>query len=85
MSIKFLLLGGGEFWVFGGGECRFSFYGREDFSDLLLFPEETPHKENFRVGSYRVGFPRCFFCVFMCFFALESQHKLQSAPAEAPK
>ena len=25
--------GGGVFWVFGGGECRFYFYGREDFSD----------------------------------------------------
>ena len=28
MSVKFLLLGGG---VGGGGECRFYFYGREDF------------------------------------------------------
>ena len=31
MSIKFLVLGGG-YWVFflgGGGECRFYFYGRE--------------------------------------------------------
>ena len=37
MSIKFLVLagGGGEFWVLGGGgECRFYFYGREDFSEL---------------------------------------------------
>ena len=33
MSIKFLVLGGGVFWVFGGGECRFYFYGRTDFSD----------------------------------------------------
>ena len=32
MSTKFLLLGGGV-WG-GGGECRFYFYGREDFSDL---------------------------------------------------
>ena len=31
MSIKFLVLGGGVFWVWGGGECRFYFYGREDF------------------------------------------------------
>ena len=30
MSIKFRVLGG-VFW--GGGECRFYFYGREDFSD----------------------------------------------------
>ena len=29
MSVKFLLLGGG----LGGGECRFYFYGREDFSE----------------------------------------------------
>ena len=37
MSIKFLLL----FWVFwggGGGECRFYFCGREDFSDLIPDP-----------------------------------------------
>ena len=34
MSVKFLLLGGGVFWVLGGGgKCRFYFYGREDFSD----------------------------------------------------
>ena len=32
MSIKFLVFGGG-FWVWGG-ECRFYFYGRGDFSDL---------------------------------------------------
>ena len=37
MSIKFLVLGGGGvFWVLGGGECRFYFYGREDFSELNL-------------------------------------------------
>ena len=34
MSIKFLVLGGGVFCVLGGGECRFYFYGRADFSDL---------------------------------------------------
>ena len=38
MSIKFLVLGGGGilgfgFWGGGGGECRFYFYGRADFSD----------------------------------------------------
>ena len=33
MSIKFLVRGGGVFWVLGGGECRFYFYGRADFSD----------------------------------------------------
>ena len=35
MSIKFLVLGGGGilgFWG-AGGECRFYFYGRGDFSD----------------------------------------------------
>ena len=25
--------GGGVFWVLGGGECRFYFYGRGDFSE----------------------------------------------------
>ena len=30
---KFLVLGGGGIWVFGGGECRFYFYGRADFSE----------------------------------------------------
>ena len=39
MSIKFLLLGGGGvFWVLGGGGCRFYFYGREDFSECIIFP-----------------------------------------------
>ena len=34
MSIKFLVLGGGGYFGFwGGGKCRFYFYGREDFSD----------------------------------------------------
>ena len=37
MSIKFLLLGGGGC---GGGECRFYFSGREDFSDKLT-PKEA--------------------------------------------
>ena len=34
MSIKFLVLGGGILGFLGGGECRFYFYGREDFSDI---------------------------------------------------
>ena len=36
MSIKFLVLGGwGGILAFGGGgECRFYFYGRADFSDF---------------------------------------------------
>ena len=35
MSIKLRVLGGGGvFWVLGGGgECRFYFYGRADFSE----------------------------------------------------
>ena len=32
MSIKFLVLGGGILGL-GGGECRFYFYGRADFSE----------------------------------------------------
>ena len=35
MFIKFLLLGGGGLLGFGG-ECRFYFYGREDFSEQHL-------------------------------------------------
>ena len=36
MSIKFLVLGGGgDFGFGGGGERRFYFYGRGDFSDLF--------------------------------------------------
>ena len=38
MSIKFPVLGGGGGILGfggGGGKCRFYFYGREDFSDLL--------------------------------------------------
>ena len=33
MTIKFLVLGGGGYFEFGGwgGECRFYFYGRGDF------------------------------------------------------
>ena len=30
VSVKFPVFGGG----FGGGECRFYFYGRADFSEL---------------------------------------------------
>ena len=33
MSTKFLVLGGEGVLGFGGGECRFYFYGRGDFSD----------------------------------------------------
>ena len=27
--------GGGDFGFWGGGECRFYFYGREDFSEIV--------------------------------------------------
>ena len=42
MSIEFLVLGGGGILgFFGGGECRFYFYGREDFSGFRsLFPRK---------------------------------------------
>ena len=36
MSIKFLVLEGGGILGLGGGECRFYFCGRGDFSDLCL-------------------------------------------------
>ena len=36
MSIKFLVLGGGGYFGFGGGgRCRFYFYEREDFLTIL--------------------------------------------------
>ena len=37
-SIKFLVLGGGYFGCLGGGECRFYFYGRADFSETSVLP-----------------------------------------------
>ena len=43
MSVKFLLLGGGFF----GGECRFYFYGREDFSEILI----RYHNSKLRYGK----------------------------------
>ena len=38
MSIKFRVLGGGGgiLGLGGGGECRFYFYGRADFSEVLI-------------------------------------------------
>ena len=50
MSIKFLV-GGGGYFGFGGGECRFYFYGRADFSESIaqrvfaLLTPEIPHPE----------------------------------------
>ena len=46
MSIKFRVLGGGVFWVLGGGgECRFYFYGRGDFSDKMRFAKRGSVRE----------------------------------------
>ena len=41
MSIKFLVFRGGGILGLGGGKCRFYFYGREDFSDLLIQNNKT--------------------------------------------
>ena len=38
MSIKHLVLGGGGYFAFGGGECRFYFYGHKDFSEIIRGP-----------------------------------------------
>ena len=49
MSIKFLVLGGGGvFWVFlgGGGECRFYFYGRADFSEQRVEHWAAPQRNH---------------------------------------
>ena len=46
MSIKFLVLGGGGYLVFfwGGGKCRFYFYGHEDFSEnYSIFKKKKSH------------------------------------------
>ena len=41
MPKKFLVLGGCFGFFFGGGKCRFYFYGREDFSDLRVPQRES--------------------------------------------
>ena len=48
MSIKFRVLGGGGFW--GGGECRFYFYGRGDFSENPLRKRFENHISLTRAG-----------------------------------
>ena len=40
-------LGGGVFW-FGGGECRFYFYGREDFSEIRIGVKDRIAKRYYR-------------------------------------
>ena len=48
MSIKFLIFsGGGVFWVWGGGECRFYFHGRADSSEKFQ-PKFSEHF--FKIG-----------------------------------
>ena len=52
MSVKFLVLGG--ILGLGGGECRFYFYGRADFSELQTSSVRSPRKTNFRgEGTFR--------------------------------
>ena len=43
MSVKFPFFGGG-FWGGGGGECRFYFYGRADFSDISFHNKTCDNK-----------------------------------------
>ena len=67
MSIKFLVLGGGVFWVFfGGGGGRYYFYGRADFSDFTFsrnskWPNRTgnPAVLHCRSTVCRTTFPAC--------------------------
>ena len=56
MSIKFLVLGGGVFWVLGGGSADFIFMGARIFLSnervkrppgALLISEAAPHKTTF--------------------------------------
>ena len=42
--------GGGVFWVLGGGECRFNFYGRADFSEKGL-----NHRSQSELRTEKVG------------------------------
>ena len=79
MSIKFLVLGGGVFWVLGGGEGRFYFYGRGDFSEIHIppcwrvprmaapggFPSEFRAKSEFRANSEQAS-QTLYFLVILC-------------------
>ena len=52
MSIKFLVLGGGGYFGFwGGGGCRFYFYGRGDFSDLRPSDDNVSRDMGYRSDS----------------------------------
>ena len=46
MSIKFFVSGGGGIFGFGGGGCRFYFYGRGHFSDFALLTETIGNGRN---------------------------------------
>ena len=46
MSIKFLFSGGGGYFGFWWGECRFYFYGRADFSDCSFDQDVAPPRTN---------------------------------------
>ena len=56
MSIKFLVLGGGGILGFGGGECRFYFYGRADFSE---FAASWKEQEGKATGGYEASRRTC--------------------------
>ena len=43
--------GGGYFGLWGGGECRLYFYGREDFSDFNIFNHPHPLKSLGKKGK----------------------------------
>ena len=54
MSIKFLVLGGGGYFGFwGGGGCRFYFYGRADFSELLKRCVLSTHPKTQTISALR--------------------------------
>ena len=64
MSIKFRVLGGG---VGGGGECRFYFYGREDFSEQWGRSDVVDPTEQPKPSLLDWGFGR-----MLCFFPRET-------------
>ena len=71
MSIKFLVLGGGGYFGFGGGgECRFYFYGRADFSEICAnrsVPIDPQKKKYFHsVRAICVNRLKPVFCYVYC-------------------
>ena len=59
MSIKIPPFRGGGYFGFWGGECRFYFYGREDFPDIDLRLRNVCAKSGRKMHVYR--FPKVFF------------------------